>query len=189
LITADKQRLPSAYKRFTLDVNILITGASGTGTTTLGRALASDLSCQFFDTDDYYWLPSNPSFQQKQEPSTRVSALLQDLNATSTAVIAGSVMNWGSELEDSLALIVFLTLPKDIRIARLEEREVRMRGAANPDFLAWARQYEEGKMSGRSRARHEQWLSARTCPVVRIDGDTSTTEPLGRVRAALAGTF
>jgi activator of HSP90 ATPase len=61
-----------------------------------------------------------------------------------------------------------------------------MRGAANPEFLAWAGQYEEGKLSGRSRERHEQWLAARTCPVVRIDGDTSTAERLRLVHAALA---
>ena len=47
---------------------VLILGASGTGTTTLGRALGNDLSFRVFDTDDYYWLPSTPPFQRKQRP-------------------------------------------------------------------------------------------------------------------------
>jgi adenylate kinase family enzyme len=38
-------------------MRILITGASGCGTTTLGRALADKLRLPFFDVDDYYWLP------------------------------------------------------------------------------------------------------------------------------------
>ena len=37
---------------------IHILGASGSGTTTLGRALAERLQCRHFDTDDYFWLPT-----------------------------------------------------------------------------------------------------------------------------------
>ena len=35
---------------------IHILGAAGSGTTTLGRALAERLQCPHFDTDDYFWL-------------------------------------------------------------------------------------------------------------------------------------
>jgi hypothetical protein len=36
-----------------------------------------------------------------------------------------SVVDWGRELEDSFSLIVFLTVPADIRVARLRVRERR----------------------------------------------------------------
>ena len=39
---------------------IHILGASGSGTTTLGRALAARLQCPHFDTDDCFWLPTDP---------------------------------------------------------------------------------------------------------------------------------
>ena len=165
---------------------VLILGASGTGTTTLGRAVGDDLSFRVFDTDDYYWLPSTPPFQHKQEPEVRLAKLLQDLNATAHAIISGSILNWGLELEDSLSLIVFLSVPADVRVARLKTREMRLHGRVDPEFLAWAAQYDEGKMSGRSREKHERWLSQRTCPVLRIDGDTSTVDRVGRVRATIA---
>jgi adenylate kinase family enzyme len=165
---------------------VLILGASGTGTTTLGRALGNDLSFRVFDTDDYYWLPSTPPFQRKQDPVIRLAKLRQDLEFASPAIISGSILNWGLELEDSLSLIVFLTVPAAVRIARLETREMLLYGRVNPEFLAWAAQYDEGKMSGRSREKHEQWLSQRTCPVLRIEGDTSTVDRVGRVRAAIA---
>src|SRR5438128_874343 len=42
-----------------------ILGASGSGTTTLGRALAEGLQCPHFDTDDYFWLPTDPPFTQQ----------------------------------------------------------------------------------------------------------------------------
>jgi adenylate kinase family enzyme len=78
---------------------VLILGASGTGTTTLGRALGNDLSFGVFDTDDYYWMPSTPPFQHKQEPEVRLAKLLEDLKVTSRAIISGSILNWGFELK------------------------------------------------------------------------------------------
>ena len=168
-----------------MSLRVLILGASGTGTTTLGRALGNDLSFRVFDTDDYYWLPSTQPFQQKQDPKVRLANLLQNLNVTTRAIISGSILNWGLELEDSMSLIVFLSVPAEIRVARLKAREMRLYGSVDPQFLAWAAQYDEGKMSGRSRERHEQWLAKRICPVLRIDGDTSTADRVGRVRAAI----
>ncbi len=164
-------------------MRILITGASGSGTTTLGGALALEMGVPFFDADDYYWLPTDPAFQVKRDHVSRLQNLLRDL-AHSPAVIAGSIMNWGAELEDSLSLVVFLTVPAEIRVARLRERELRRFGHQDPAFLAWAAQYEEGKLAGRSRQRHEAWLAQRRCPVLRIDGDTSIELRLAKVRAA-----
>ena len=39
-----------------------ITGASGSGTTTLGRALASAWAVPHADTDDYFWVPTTPPY-------------------------------------------------------------------------------------------------------------------------------
>jgi adenylate kinase family enzyme len=164
---------------------ILITGASGSGTTTLGRALAARLRCAFYDADDYYWLPTDPPFQRKQDPAIRASRLLQALRNASTTVLAGSILNWGVEIEDSLSLIVFLTVPAEIRVARLRERELQRFGRVDPDFLAWAAQYEEGTREGRSRSKHEAWLAKRSCAVLRIDGDTSTEWRLAQVLGVL----
>jgi adenylate kinase family enzyme len=36
-------------------VRVHIFGASGSGTTTLGRTLAERLGVRFFDGDDYFW--------------------------------------------------------------------------------------------------------------------------------------
>lgn len=162
-------------------MRVLITGASGSGTTTLGRALAAETGLRFFDADDYFWIPSDPPFQHKRDPQTRLRNLLRDLGESS-AVIAGSVMNWGAELEDSLSLIIFLTVSAEIRVARLRDRELKLLGRIDAEFLAWAAQYDEGKLEGRSRQRHEHWLTRRRCPVLRVDGDTSTPDRLAKVR-------
>jgi adenylate kinase family enzyme len=36
-------------------MRICVFGASGSGMTTLGRALASDLELAFLDSDDFFW--------------------------------------------------------------------------------------------------------------------------------------
>jgi len=43
---------------------IHLMGASGSGTTTLGRALAQRLGCPHFDTDHYFWFPTAPPFEK-----------------------------------------------------------------------------------------------------------------------------
>jgi hypothetical protein len=151
----------------------------------LGRAIALHVGCAFYDTDDYYWLPTDPPFRCKQDPAIRGARLLQDLRDASIAVLAGSIVNWGAELEDSLSMVVFLTVPAQIRVARLREREMHRYGRVDPAFLAWAAQYDQGNMEGRSLPRHEAWLTQRNCPILRIDGDTSTECRLARVLGVL----
>jgi adenylate kinase family enzyme len=167
-------------------MRVLVTGSSGSGTSTLGRTLAAEMGCSFFDADDYYWLPTTPPFKDKRDFSTRLSLLLRDLSKASSAVIAGSIMNWGKGLEDSFSLIVFLTLDAEIRVARLRAREMERMGEADEPFLAWAAQYDDGRMLGRSRMRHEQWLGQRACPVLRLDGDLTVATRVARVKEALS---
>jgi adenylate kinase family enzyme len=75
-----------------METRVLITGASGCGTTTLGKALALRVGAAFYDTDDYYWTPSAPPFRNKTPPATQLARLLEDLREAPVAVIAGSIM-------------------------------------------------------------------------------------------------
>ncbi|MGF6645754.1 uridine kinase [Paraburkholderia sp. GAS33] len=154
-----------AYRR------INIVGAAGSGTTTLGRALAMRLGFNFVDADSFYWKPTVPPFKEKYDPERRLTMLLDEIEACDASVLSGSVCGWGSELENSFDLVIFLSLPTALRLQRIEAREMSLFGGADPAFLAWAAQYEEGKLPGRSRARHEAWLESRMCRVLRFDED------------------
>lgn len=167
-------------------MRILVTGSSGSGTTTLGRILAQQLHAPFFDADDYYWTPTNPPFTMKRDPASRLNLILNDLRKTPSAIIAGSIMGWGTELENGFSLIIFLTLNSEIRVARLRERELKLFGYVNPEFLKWAGQYDEGHLPGRSLTRHEQWLRDKSCLVLRLDGDMSVVERLTHAMEALS---
>lgn len=108
---------------------------------------------------------------------------------TPGSVMAGSVVGWGLDIEDAFDLIVLLSLPAEVRLERLRQRELAELGRLDEDFMAWAARYDDGGLDVRSRALHEQWLGERTCPVLRLDGTEPVEANLRRVlrRAARPG--
>lgn len=166
---------------------ILITGAAGTGTTTLANALAKELSTTHLEADDFLWLPSNPPYLHLADKMQRGERLLQEMRSHGRAVVAGSVMDWGQPLESEFDLVVFLYLPVELRLERLKRREVKRFGQAKPEFLAWAAQYDEGDVPGRSLARHQKWLTALTCTVLKLEGDMSVTDRVRQILDVIEG--
>lgn len=167
---------------------INIVGASGSGTTTLGRALAARLGLGFADADDFYWKPTTSPFQEKFDTGLRLGMILDHLRQFDGTVVSGSVCGWGAELEDSFDLVVFLLLPTSLRLQRIEARETALFGGANPAFLTWAAQYDEGKLPGRSRARHEAWLASRQCRILRFEGDQEVAQRIEQIMEHAART-
>lgn len=75
---------------------IHIYGASGSGTSTLGRYLAEQFQYAFLDADDYFWLPTDPKFTTKRPIEQRVPLIRQDIAAAKNgAVLSGSLVGWG----------------------------------------------------------------------------------------------
>ena len=169
-----------------------ITGASGAGTSTLARALADRLASQAFDTDDFYWVPSDPPFRQKRPPSERVALMEQVFLPRADWILSGSLTSWGRPVMPRVTHVVFLTLPRATRLARLRARERRRYGAriarggdleaAYRGFLDWAMAYDDPGFAGRSRSNHEAWLSTLSQPVIRLD---ATARPEALAEAAL----
>lgn len=166
-------------------MRILVTGAAGAGTTTLGRAIAKRIDAAFIDADDWFWHPSDPPYRSQRAPEERLSGMLVALRSRKRAVVAGSIVGWGEELENAFTLIVYLWVESEIRVERLLRRETERFGKPLDGFLEWAAQYDEGRLPGRSRERHERWLAARRCPVLRIAGNVGIEEAEARVIDAL----
>ncbi len=156
-----------------------IVGASGSGTSTLGRVLAARLGAVDLDTDDFFWVPTDPPFEKIRERAERQALLGAALARESAWVLSGSLCGWGDVFIPRFDLVVFVWLAPEIRMARLRERERERYGAAaapgeplhakSQAFLAWAAGYdEELDVPERCRRLHEQWLAALPCPVVRI---------------------
>ncbi|HEY4250526.1 MAG TPA: hypothetical protein VGM87_04985, partial [Roseomonas sp.] len=153
---------------------IHVLGASGSGTSTLGAAVAAALGVPHFDTDDAFWLPTEPPFTTPRPPAERLALLSERLAAHAGWVLSGSALKWGEPLAPLYDLIVFLTLDPALRMARLRRRERTRYGdrigpggdmaAASAAFLDWAATYDTAGPDRRSRTAHETWLAA---PVLR----------------------
>jgi hypothetical protein len=164
-----------------INLRIHILGASGSGTTCLGRVLARELGCAYIDTDGIFWVPSNPPFQRFRAEEDRTRRLTEVVENHPACVISGSLCGWGDPVIPLLDLIVFLFVPTEERLKRLKRREALHFGeeALAPDgylhenytkFMDWAAAYDTGGEDIRSLKKHEKWLAGLPCPVLRLEG-------------------
>ncbi len=163
---------------------IHIFGASGSGVTTLAKSVALKTGYHHLDTDDFFWIRTDPPFRTVRERAERQELLHQALMKTDSWVLSGSLCGWGDFAIPMFDLVVFLLVPLDIRMQRLRKREIDRYGTEieNPDdprfkayweFLDWAANYDSGGLDIRSRAMHEKWISELTSPFIRIEGTES----------------
>lgn len=103
-------------------------GASCAGSTTLGKALSVQMGYPYFDTNDYFWKPSYPFFTVRRNPEKRNNMIQKDLAKHSNWILGTSVINWGLEWQEIFELVIFLYLPREIRMQRLKDREFEIHG-------------------------------------------------------------
>ncbi|MEH3113956.1 AAA family ATPase [Pedobacter terrae] len=176
-------------------MKIHILGASCAGTTTLGEALSARLNIPYFDTDRFFWEKSVVPYTIKRDPILRNQMLKDELSKTESYIIGGSLVSWGEEWKQMFDLAVFLYLPKEIRLERLVEREIERYGNNIYDdpqrhelfleFIDWASKYDDRSFTGRNIGIHESWLAGVNCPVIKIEGDVTVAERLGRILKAI----
>ncbi len=174
-----------------------LTGASCTGVSTLGAALAARLGVPHLDVDDFYWMPTDPPFRVKRPATDRVRLIADRQAGSGGWVLAGSLGAWGNALLADASLIVFLEAPTDVRLRRLDGREALRHGArilpggdmrdAHLAFRDWASRYDDPGFAGRSRARHERWLADQRLPLLRLTGTDPVGALLERVLVRLHG--
>lgn len=147
-----------------------------------------------FDTDDFYWLPTDPPFQHKRPPAVRVELLRAALAPHENWVLAGSLCSWGDPIVPLFDIVVLLEIDAAVRLQRLRDRELSRFGAERIAhggdrhaqyvvFMEWAARYETGGMEVRSRFVHDAWI--RQLPsrvrVLRLD----SSQPVDRLVAAV----
>lgn len=174
---------------------IHIFGASGCGTTSLGRELASRHGLVLFDADDFFWLTTDPPYQSPREYSDRQRLLTEALSRVHRWVLTGSLCGWGDVVIRELELAVFVLTDTGIRLSRLRARERSRFGdrvdapgdmyKQHTDFLEWAAQYDDGPVEMRSRRLHEGWLAKLRCPVLRVDGSKALNELCDQITEAM----
>jgi adenylate kinase family enzyme len=174
---------------------IHILGASGSGTSTLGSALARRLGVTHADSDSFYWQPTDPPFTTPRPLEERQTLLLRTLPVDGHWVFSGAATKWAASLEPHYDLVVFLRLDHTVRMARLRKREATRFGArilpggdmagTNSAFIAWAEAYDTAGSLRRGLVTHEAWLVDQTAPVLRLDSLASVADLVAAVLSRL----
>lgn len=161
-------------------------GASCAGSTTLGNALSVKLEIPYFDTDDFFWERSEVPYTVRRDAPTRSGMLQEAIAQTEDYIVGGSLISWGEEWLSMFDLVVFLHVPKEIRMQRLVNRELERYGDiiyTDPErnrlfreFYDWASNYDDRDFTGRNIRVHEEWLRKVSCRIVEIRGDTTVEE-------------
>ncbi|WP_106793358.1 AAA family ATPase [Aquimarina sp. Aq78] len=162
-------------------MKLLIFGASGSGTTTLGNEIKKRTDFKHLDVDDYYWKKTNPPFQEKIPLTKRNENLKVDFNNFTNVVVSGSMVSWGKEWESAFDLAIFIRLENTARMERLKIRETERYGEKlqtdkkiqqnSKAFLEWANQYENPNFDGRSLKVHNNWIEMLDCKILRLNGE------------------
>jgi hypothetical protein len=170
---------------------IHILGASGSGTSTLGSALARRLGVPHVDSDSFFWLPTDPPYTTPRPVEERQALLTRRLPIAAHWVFSGAATRWAAPLEPHYDLVVFLRLDPAIRMHRLRGREAGRWGARiqpggdmaalNAAFITWAEAYDTAGSLRRGLLTHETWLADQTAPVLRLDSLAPVTDLVAAV--------
>jgi len=162
-------------------MKILLFGASGSGTTTLGNEIEKRTGFKHLDVDNYYLKKTTPPFQVKTPLVERNKNLKSDFNRFKNVAVSGSMVSWGKEWETAFDLAIFIRLKNSVRMERLKKREVERYGEKlltdrktkqnSKEFLKWANQYENPSFNGRSLKIHNNWIELLNCKVLKINGE------------------
>ena len=174
---------------------IHIYGASGSGTSTLGRKISEELGYKFMDTDDYFWLPTNPKYTTKRSKEERLVLMKKDISENDNVVISGSLVDWGDELIPLFTLAIRLVTDTEIRIKRLKIREKKKFGdrimpggdmyTHHIEFIEWARKYDTGSVDMRSKAKHDEWQKLLQCKQIVLDGSDDLEENFKKMQVEM----
>ena len=98
----------------------IVTSASGSGGTTVGREIAARLDLPFYELDAIFWEPN-----WTEPDSDDFRARVAEIVATDSWVIDGSYQSWiGQLVLGSADVVVWLDLPMRIWLPRLLRRTV-----------------------------------------------------------------
>ena len=171
---------------------IHILGASGSGVSTLGKALAEVYHYCYLDTDNFFWEHTDPPFTIKRDEKERVNLLLDEFNNYQNIVLSGSLCGWGDVLIPYFSLVINVETPQDIRLKRLKDREYNHFGSRillggdmfenHEAFIEWAIKFDAADLKQRSKVSHDKWLNNIECLKITVDGTKSTSELIQEIQ-------
>jgi len=177
-------------------MRVHIFGASGSGTSTLGAALAHALRLKWLDTDSYYWYPTDPPYRKKRPIAERLELLEQTFAAAPEGwVLSGAMESWCAPIQHYFDAAIFLYINAEERQKRLHLRALDRHGdkalpggeyyEGEQEFQEWAKHYDSGHLGGRSLKRHRAFIEQLRCPVLELESDAPVEVLLQKAKTFL----
>jgi uridine kinase len=149
-------------------MKIHLLGPSCSGTTSLGKLIAEKYHIPFFDTDDIFWIKTDPPFTTKREIDERIQILRELFSKNDSFVLSGSAIKWGDFMKEYLDIIILKYVDQENRIKRLMAREAKRYGdRINPGNDM----YESGGMEMRSRTSELAWIRDAKCKIIKLENN------------------
>lgn len=157
---------------------IVVFGANGCGKTTLGCELARKLNIKHIDIEDYYFEESEIPYSKPRTKDTVIDLMLADIWKLDSFVFSAVTGNYGKEIGSMYKLGVFLTVPTDIRLKRVERRSLERYGER---VLVGGDMYEQEQrffefVKTRDLLVIDEWVKTLTCPILHLDGTKAIFE-------------
>lgn len=158
---------------------IIIFGSAGSGKTTLGKMVASQLNYPYFDIDDYIWRKDTAiPFTVMYKREEKANRLMNDISEFDYFVMAGSMDSFHAPFVPLFDLAVHITADAKVRISRIHQRELDIYGGR---ILEGGDMYEEHQRFLENSIRydsdgspclktHLEWASTLPCKVLYLDG-------------------
>jgi adenylate kinase family enzyme len=169
-------------------MKIHLLGPSCSGTSTLGNLIAEKYKIPWYDTDEIFWIKTDPPFIRKREKNERTNLLKDIFEKNNSLVLSGSAMGWGDFIKEHLDIVIYKYVEQNIRIKRLMEREIKRYGKRiepgndmyekHKEFVEWNKKYETGGMEMRSRESELFWIRDIKCEIIKLEENRTSEDEL-----------
>ncbi len=168
---------------------ICICGLNGSGKTTLAEALANELNFKHMDVEKYYFTSTDNPYQSSRSRTEVEQMLWEDIKSNPRFVFSAVNGNMTAEINAHYDLIVYLSVPANIRVKRIRKRAVDQFGAR---VLPGGDMYEQEEAffsyaEKRSADKVEEWLDTMRCKVICLDGTKHITENVQTIITEING--
>jgi len=169
-------------------MKIHLLGPSCSGTSTLGKLITKKYNIPWFDTDEIFWIKTNPPFTAKRKTNERIKLLEDIIKENNSLVLSGSALQWGDFIKNHMDIIILKYTDQENRIKRLIAREKERYGnridpgndmyETHKEFIEWNKKYETGGMGMRSRESELAWISDAKCKILKLENNDPPEEEL-----------
>lgn len=168
----DYQSFPKKEPNYmTQKIGIVLVGLNGAGKSTFGKYAATKLGFDFFEVEDY-WFKVKHDYQNPRKADEASLLLLRDIQKSEKGfIIGGNISSLSNELLQDVSLISYVDVEKNVRVARVIQRDLDIYGELLPtDPLYHERQSFLNFVKARTSTSLLKWIEKVKIPSIVIDG-------------------